>query len=147
MKKIGTLLVFIFMLVLTSCSTKFDLEKCKQDILAQEGWEVFSEYTTEEELNRFEDSIINQMKVYDNYIVEDLEISYAVSYSKGEISYSDLKLVSIYVFTNSEDADEFEYWDIEYRGEDSIWRTARHGNIVIHTSDETMYDVIGLKFK
>ena len=68
------------MLVLTACSTEFDLEKCKQDILAQEGWEVFSEYTTEEELNRFEDSIINQMKVYDNYIVEDLEISYAVSY-------------------------------------------------------------------
>ena len=46
------------MLVLPSCSSEFDLEKCKQDILAQEGWEVFSEYTTEKELNRFEDSLI-----------------------------------------------------------------------------------------
>ena len=62
MKKIGTLLVFIFMLVLISCSTEFDLEQCKQDILAQEGWHILTELTTEEELNDFEERNKNQWK-------------------------------------------------------------------------------------
>ena len=147
MKKAFTLLIFIFMLVLTACSTEFDLEKCKQDILAQEGWEVFSEYTTEEDLNRFEASLINQMKVYDNYIVKDLEISYAVSYKKGEVSDTDYRQCNIIVFTNKDDAKEVEYWDIKYRGDDSLWRTARHDNILIDTSDESLHDIIGLRFK
>ena len=148
MKKIGTLLVFIFMLVLISCSTEFDLEQCKQDILAQEGWHIIAELTTEEELNDFEERNKNQWKALDNYIVDHLEYSYVIVFNNNEdFSSSEFRACNIIVCSDKESADACYDWCVNYRGEDSIWRTARHGNIVIDTNDETLRDVIGLKFK
>ena len=59
----------------------------------------------------------------------------------------DYRQCNIIVFTNKDDAKEVEYWDIKYRGDDSLWRTACHDNILIDTSDESLHDIIGLKFK
>ena len=115
--KLKVLLLSAVAVILCSCSTTFNLEKAEQDVLNQ-GYQLRHKHTDETELDDLERQSINQMKAFDKYEVEELNIT-----------------------------DLYYYWSLNYRSEDTLWRVAQKGNIIVDTSDETLHDIIGLKFK
>ena len=128
--KLKVLLLSAVAVILCSCSTTFNLEKAEQDVLNQ-GYQLRHK----------------QMKAFDKYEVEELNITYLSQYDKGEFTSPEYRSVLFFTFESKKYADLYYYWSLNYRSEDTLWRVAQKGNIIVDTSDETLHDIIGLKFK
>ena len=144
--KLQVLLLSAVAVILCSCSTTFNLEKAEQDVLNQ-GYQLRHKHTDETELDELERQLINQMKAFDKYEVDELNITYASQYDKGEFTSSEYRSVLFFTFESKKYADLYYYWSLNYRSEDTLWRVAQKGNIIVDTSDETLHEIIGLKFK
>ena len=90
--KLKVLLLSAVAVILCSCSTTFNLEKAEQDVLNQ-GYQLRHKHTDETELDELERQLINQMKAFDKYEVDELNITYASQYDKGEFTSSEYRSV------------------------------------------------------
>ena len=146
MKKclLGVFLLFAF--ILTSCSGKFDIADAAKKVEA-EGYTIGKEVKTEEECDEFAEDLIYQMETFDDYIVEDLDVVYAVQYGKNDFNDPDYTSIIFIEFGNEDDVKEYYKWSKEYRTDWSLWRVTRKGNIIVDTNDESLHDIIGLKFE
>ncbi len=146
MKKCLLVVFLFFAFVLTSCSGKFDIADAVKKVEA-EGYTLGREIKTEEECAEFVEDLIYQMETFDDYKVDNLDVVYAVQYGKNDFNDPDYTLIIFIEFANEDDAKEYYKWSKEYRTEWSWWRVARKGNIIVDTSDESLHDIIGLKFE
>lgn len=145
LRKLFIAIISICLLALTACGKSSISKDEYVSIMEKNGYSIGVKYETTEELETANNLLKLQIQTLDKYELFDFNITYSISYNKGELE--NFCSTTWTEFETESQARSYYQYCLDTRSESNKWKNAILGNIVIGANNEEIIKELKLNFK